>query len=717
MRKRIWKKFAPAAMTLSMMLALVPSTGFAAETPVPLVESNSKSTSYDYKETVDSLTALVDRLSREGEIPDSSAARVLKTHLQALSLYVKQGAKDKVEKHKESFKQLLEAQKTAGMITAGAYTYLKNLTNYAIMDGVTQEQYSYADAIRETVYIDTDLDTDGNGVKDHVAIDIIRPAETANGLQVPVIMVASPYYDNLGRGNESQLKKYVNGVPVSFPLFFDNYFVPRGYAVVEVDMIGTNNSDGCTTTGGYEETASVTAAIDWLNGRASGKDINGKKITADWSTGKVGMYGKSYDGTLANAAASTGIDGLETIVPVGAISSWYNYYRQNGVTFNSNGPDGLSNTVGKASRRNICAPVRQRLATLKDDPSGNYNDFWEERDYVKNVDKVKASVFLIHGLNDQNVKTSNIGEWWAGLEKNNVPRKIWLQQTGHTEPFDTRREEWVKTIHRWFDYWLLKVENGIMDEPMADLEVAPKKWKTASTWPEKDASFTTLKFGPAEGNGPNTLTGGNVGEGLTVNINNVVRTEAQNVANPTTKLDGRVVFLSDGLKEDLRFSGTPVFDIQAKFTGPTANLTAYIVDYGRDERVNYASGEGIKTLTSSPKDCIGQSTASDSACYYRVDTLTTTADYAVVSRGYMDARNYDSFRVKSPLEIGKSYNIKWDGFTHDFTFKKGHRIGVVLASSTSSVVLANRTAVQIEVTLGSSGVKLPIVGGIAAVGF
>lgn len=40
--------------------------------------------------------------------------------------------------------------------------------------------------------------------------------------------------------------------------------------------------------------------------------------------------GVSYNGTLPNAVASTGVAGLETIVPIAAISSWYQYYRNDG---------------------------------------------------------------------------------------------------------------------------------------------------------------------------------------------------------------------------------------------------------------------------------------------------------------------------------------------------------------------------------------------------
>ena len=50
------------------------------------------------------------------------------------------------------------------------------------------------------------------------------------------------------------------------------------------------------------------------------------------------MIGKSYDGTLANGVAATGVEGLKTIVPVSAISAWYNYSRTGGVRHNTNYP-------------------------------------------------------------------------------------------------------------------------------------------------------------------------------------------------------------------------------------------------------------------------------------------------------------------------------------------------------------------------------------------
>ena len=135
--------------------------------------------------------------------------------------------------------------------------------------GESRPVYSYDHAIRESVWVDTRLDGDADGRTDRVAVDIVRPAEPAQqGRRIPVIMDASPYYSCCGRGNESQKKTYDDaGRPVGFPLYYDNYFVPRGYATVLVDLAGTNRSDGCVDVGGRSDIQSAKAVVDWLGGR------------------------------------------------------------------------------------------------------------------------------------------------------------------------------------------------------------------------------------------------------------------------------------------------------------------------------------------------------------------------------------------------------------------------------------------------------------------
>ena len=145
-----------------------------------------------------------------------------------------------------------------------------------VTDGKTAPVFSYTNAIRERVFIPVPgVDQDLDGVVDRTAIDIIRPAETDAGLKVPAIIDPSPYYTTLGRGNEAQLIADIDapdGLNDKWPLFYDNYFVPRGYAVILADMNGTGNSTGCPHHGGPGDIASMKVVIDWLNGRAPGFD-------------------------------------------------------------------------------------------------------------------------------------------------------------------------------------------------------------------------------------------------------------------------------------------------------------------------------------------------------------------------------------------------------------------------------------------------------------
>src|SRR4051812_33596846 len=432
-----------------------------------------------------------------------------------------------------------------------------------VQNGVTQPVFGYADAIRQRVWVEVPFDTDSDGFSDRVAMDIIRPAATADGLKVPVIMDASPYYTTLCRGNDSECIQDVDGDGLNdkWPLYYDNYFVPRGYAVVLLHMVGTGFSSGCPATGGASDNLSAKYGIDWLNGRVPGYDRDGNLVVADWHNGRTGMIGKSYDGTLANATAATGVEGLTTIVPLSAISSWYDYVRSNGIITMGNNYAGssLSNTVTNPARRALCAGFRTMLNNTDGDETGDYTPFWAERDYNPHVSNVKASVFVVHGINDNNVRPDQFAKWWAGLEDNHVDRKIWISLEGHVDPFDFRREVWVDTLHRWFDRYLQGVRNGIEYEPMADVERSADVWETFRTWPDPDAHKTALYLEGVTG-APGKLSFQEPPKKITPDLTFLdSANQSQNtmINNPTTPTANRLVYLSQPLTAPVKISGTP----------------------------------------------------------------------------------------------------------------------------------------------------------------
>lgn len=452
-------------------------------------------------------------------------------------------------------------------------------------DGVTAPAFEYADAVRERVFIPVaGVDQDLDGIDDVTAIDIIRPAESDGELRVPAIIDASPYYTTVGRGNEGELIADHDGDGVNdrWPLFYDNYFVPRGYAVVLAQMDGTGFSTGCPMHGGPGDIESMKVVIDWLQGRVAGHDADGEPVVASWHNGKAGMIGKSYDGTLANGVAATGVEGLTTIVPISAISNWYGYSRTGGIRHNTNYPAGLASTVTNPERRSLCAPTRDTMNAVDGDETGDVNAFWAERDYLRTIDRHTASVLLVHGLNDDNVRMSQVGPYWDALAARDVPRKIWLAKVGHVDPFDFRRGEWVDTLHRWFDYWLQGIDNGIMDEPAATVETTPGEYEDVASWPvpgteavglhltATDAGAAgALALQPGDGLAEATFTGPANSPNETALMNDPEGSQAQ-----------RLVFLSAPLETELRISGTPRIELDAAIDREQTNLAAILVDYG-----------------------------------------------------------------------------------------------------------------------------------------
>ncbi|MCW7943394.1 x-prolyl-dipeptidyl aminopeptidase [Streptomyces hygroscopicus] len=575
--------------------------------------------------------------------------------------------------------------------------------------------YSYGNAIRESVWVDTGLDGDGDGKTDRVAVDIVRPREpAAQGRRIPVIMDASPYYSCCGRGNESQKKTYdAAGHVVQMPLFYDNYFVPRGYAFVGVDLAGTNRSDGCADVGGRSDIQSAKAVIDWLNGRAKGYTTRTGTTAAraTWTNGRTGMIGKSWDGTIANGVAATGVRGLKTIVPISAISSWYDYFFAQGAPFYDSGPDSLSDYVDSPDAHAKCAAAQRKLVDGAP-RSGDWTPLWTERDYAKDANKVRASVFLVHGMQDLNVRTKQFGQWWNALAKNGVERKIWLSQTGHVDPFDFRRAQWVDTLHRWFDHELLGYDNGIDREPTADIERHPDQWVTSTAWPPRGTATTTLRPGRGSQAGVGTL-GLRTGTGTEAFTDDPKLSETDWAAHIGESTAGKAGFLTGPLTKDLRVSGSSTVTVTVTPTTSTAHLSAVLADLGPDTIRDYAdSGEGITTLTD--RTCWGASATGDSACYRVTQAKKTAVSVTVFSRGWADLGHYASIRKGVPLTPGRAYTITLDLAATDHVVPKGHRLALIVAGTDKDLIDPPSSTPTLTMDLSRTAARVPLVGGEAA---
>jgi len=541
---------------------------------------------------------------------------------------------------------------------------------YVLDGGVSAPVHDFGAAIRQHVIVSAP-DGDGDGRRDAVAVDIIRPRESDGRAKVPVIMVASPYFACCGRGNESELKTYApDGSPRGFPLFYDNYFVPRGYAVVHVDMAGTNRSDGCADMGAKSDVGSVKAVVDWLNGRADAEDSEGRRVRATWTNGKVGMIGKSYDGALANGVAATGVRGLKTIVPISALSSWYDYTRFGKLPFFHDYARYLAEVVAEGREREDpdCARLNRRMAANDGDESGAYSAFWSERDYRRgpkpDASSLRASVFLAHGLQDTNVKTHDLARWWTALGREGVRRKLWLSRVGHVEPFDSDRAPWVRTLHRWMDHELMGIRNGILRGPRVRVEVAPGRWRTSDTWPGEGTPMTLrpradgrLSPGPAQVRRVSL-------------VNDPWQSESEAITGARNR--HRLLFVTDPLRRAARIAGSPRVRMGVRTEVSTGQVNVMLVDYGRSERV-LTRGEGVRTLTM--ESCYGQRTRHDDACYFDVERRLGAPALQVLARGWARLEGVGRHRVAMRLTA------------NDVLVPAGHRIGLVIVGASPDWVV------------------------------
>ncbi|MGE7935306.1 Xaa-Pro dipeptidyl-peptidase [Bacillus paramycoides] len=542
-------------------------------------------------------------------------------------------------------------------------------TKIELENGMTKPIYSLDDSIIENLFVETEVDSDRDGKKDRVSIKVMRPKTDPN-VKVPVIYEMSPYRAGLKDvpvyNVDEELYAY-EGKPYAAVNLgsYGNYYVPRGYAVILGESIGTGKSDGCPTTGDEQEILGTKSVIDWVNGRAKAYTEDGKEVNANWSTGNVGMTGASYNGTLPNAVATTGVEGLKTIIPIAAISSWYDYYRANGAVIAPGGyqgedTDNMAEAVLTRKNPEVCGQIINELTAGQDRKTGDYNDFWDKRNYVKDAKNVKASVFVVHGLNDWNVKTKQFAQWWEALGENNVPRKMWLHQGGHG---GTTSNNWQQTQNKWFDYWLYGIENGIMDEPMVDVQRENKTWQKKKNWPDPAAVPSKIRMYLSNKAVNLPLSMGSVSNVFSF-VDDAKIKSNQLVESPELEVANRLVYTMPVLQKDMRISGTPKISFKGNIDRSVSNLTALLVDYG-----------GAKP--------------------------------EIVTRGWMDPQNLNSINNSTVIQPSKDYTFTWDMQPDDYVFKEGHQIGVVLIASDYDYTIRPKAGTKLTVKL--SEVTLPIV--------
>ncbi|WP_339845311.1 Xaa-Pro dipeptidyl-peptidase [uncultured Dokdonia sp.] len=555
--------------------------------------------------------------------------------------------------------------------------------------------------IREDLWVETEFDTDGDGELDRMHVDVTRPLQTESGLKLPVIYETSPYYAGVAANDPNLFydvkheigapeKPIANGVVVrrgKRPVISNSLiktWIPRGYVVVHSSSPGTGLSEGSPTVGGDNESLAPKAVIDWLNGRAKGyKEIDSnEEVKAFWSTGKVGMTGTSYNGTLPLAAATTGVNGLEAIIPVAPNTSYYHYYRSNGLVRSPGGYlgediDVLYNFIhsGDESKRAYAdSLVRDiELKNGMDRATGDYNDFWAGRDYLNDMKPMKAALLMSHGFNDWNVMPEHSYRIYKRAQEMGIPSQIFYHQNGHGGPPP------MKMMNRWFTKYLHGIDNGVENDPKAQIvreNDARDQPTPYENYPNPQAKDITLYLGKST-NGAGTLSiqkakklpKETLVDDATVSAKDMMKASAS---------QNRLLYLTPTLKNELHISGTPKVTITVSSSKEAANLSVYLVS------LPYEEGKGIKIT----------------------DNLIT--------RGWADPQNHASIRKSEPLKKGEFYEVTFDLMPDDQIIRKGQQIGLMIFSSDSEFTVLPNPGTELTVDLSKTKLTLPVVGGETA---
>lgn len=443
------------------------------------------------------------------------------------------------------------------------------------------------------------LESDVDGAK--LRVGLHRP-DVPNGTDVPVVVLASPYFDTIFRGNATDAE---TDHPTSED-FRTHYYgralvenlVPHGHAVALVPVRGTAGNGGCTDVLGPKEKADLDQVTTWLG-------------TRGWSNGNVGFFGLSYDGGTAWMAAATGNPHVETIVPLAGVNSLYDLSFPNGTATGISfawGPaylasgNGIFNSVPGTGRsaetagENVVCPAAaegltaalESYATRTPDRLG----WWEARDHRDEVEaSYNGSVFLVQALDDQAVGAFNQYPWVNTLEDEGVTVKHWLGRWGHNYPDEKddvaaheMRWDFQENLLRWFDHWLKENVTRDLGPPVqvADTE---GRWRSADAWPPEDAAPRPFHMTP----------GGDLASNATEGTDQVVvgPDPARTLPNGSTPgppphetpgseaaCGGCAAFRSPPMEETMRWAGRPALDVTVTPTGPRGYVTAHLYRQG-----------------------------------------------------------------------------------------------------------------------------------------
>ena len=608
--------------------------------------------------------------------------------------------------------------------------------HYHYFNGKSLATFSTHNVIREVVYVESRVDTDKDGLPDLVKVSIIRPRYDG---QIPSVMTASPYHQGTNdKASDKALYKMEGELEVKPPhtieleepklnlvephgqaevvseaeeklshinssYTLNDYFLPRGFANLYVSGVGTKDSQGLMTNGNYQQIEAYKNVIDWLNGRCRAFTDHTRKrqVKADWSNGKVATTGISYLGTMSNGLATTGVDGLEVIIAEAGISSWYNYYRENGLVTSPGGYPGedFDSLAELTYSRNLQAGdyIRgneayqadlEKVKEKLDRKTGDYNQFWHDRNYLLNAHKVQAEVVFTHGSQDWNVKPLHVYQMFHALPSH-INKHLFFHHGAHVYMNNWQSIDFRESMNALLSMKLLGLDSSYqLPTVIWQDNIAPQKWQGLDNFGKQD-ELHTFSLGNEEKVIQNQYDQKDFDRyGKTYQTFN---TELyQGKANQIT--------IDLPVSQDIHLNGRVELKLRVKSSTNKGLLSAQLLELGQKKYLQpYPAVLSARTI--------------DNGRYHMLENLCelpfNPSAQRVITKGYLNLQNRTNLLTIEEIQPNEWMDFKLELQPTIYKLKKGDTLRLVLYTTDFEITIRDNTDYQLTVDLAQSSLILP----------
>lgn len=607
---------------------------------------------------------------------------------------------------------------------------------YHYFNGKSLATFTSHDVIREVVYVESRIDSDQDGLPDLVKVNIIRPRYEG---KIPAVMTASPYHqgtndkasdkalynmnvnlqvkephtiqveepqlelvDPVGSAQlVSETEETLTHINSSYTL--NDYLLARGFANLYVSGLGTKDSQGLMTNGDYRQIEAYKNVIDWLNGRCRAFTDHTRKrqVKADWSNGKVATTGLSYLGTMSNGLATTGVDGLEVIIAEAGISSWYNYYRENGLVTSPGGYPGedfdslAELTYSRALRagdylRHHAAHVADLEEVKKqlDRKTGDYNQFWHDRNYLLNANRVKAEVVFTHGSQDWNVKPLHVFNMFQALPAS-IKKHLFYHNGAHVYLNNWQSIDFRESMNALLSKKLLGYDSSYeLPTVIWQDNTGEQSWTFLDDF-DNQTSQRTFSLGDDEKviqNRYETKDYERYGKAYPTFLTDLYQDKAQQVT------------IDLPIEEDLHLNGKARLHLRLHSSTNKGLLSAQLLELGSKKYLQpYPAVLSVRTL--------------DNGRYHMLDNLTELpfkeAGQRVISKGYLNLQNRHDLLEIETVTPGEWMEFDFDLQPTIYKLEKGATLRLVLYTTDFEITVRDQTDYQLTIDLAQSSLHLP----------